>query len=142
VCPHHNHEYLNLSAVTIELVWPPTVTVMSATPDGPRGAVAVHFVAVAHATLADAVLPNFTIVWPVAVAKPVPAIVTLVPTEPLAGATPVTVGLPAVVYVYWSPGAGGLIWPATVAVMSIVPVPLGALAVHCVLELQLTPVAA
>ena len=83
-----------LSAEVVALGPPAVVTVISTVPALSAGAVAVMLVALVTVKLGAFVVPKLTAV---ALVKPVPVIVTLVPPAlgPDAGLTPVTVGTAA-----------------------------------------------
>jgi hypothetical protein len=112
------------------------VTVTSTTP-APAGAAAVICVAETKVTLVAGTVPNLTVD---AVVKPDPSIVTTLPPAagPEVGLTLVTLGT----YVNWSFDDVAEVSPDVVTVISTTPtVPAGAVAVICVAESNVTPVA-
>jgi hypothetical protein len=126
------------SAAEVALVPPGEATRMSTVPV-PAGEVAVICVAEFIVNEVAAVPPNVTAV---ALVKPVPVRVTEVPPAagPDVGEMPVTAG--AGRKVNWSADEVALVPPPVVTVMSTVPVPAGDVAVICVAESTVKPVAA
>ena len=117
---------------------PPGVVTVTSTVPEPAGEVAV--ICVADSALSELALvePNLTSLAPV---RFVPVIVTVVPPAagPLVGSTFVTVG--AGMYVNWSPEPVELVPPGVLTVTSTVPEPAGEVAVTCVADSALTPLA-
>ncbi|BBH18908.1 hypothetical protein Back11_02530 [Paenibacillus baekrokdamisoli] len=118
---------------------PPVVVTLTSTVPEPAGAVAVICVAEFTVKPVAAVAPNVTAVAP---DRFVPNNVTLVPPDigPDVGEMPVIVG--AAMNVYWSAADVVDVPPVVVTLTSTVPEPAGAVAVICVAEFTLKPVAA
>jgi hypothetical protein len=119
---------------------PPVVVTLTSTVPEPAGAVAVICVAEFTVKPVAAVAPNVTAVAP---DRFVPVNVTVVPpvVGPAVGEMLVIVGAP--MNVYWSAADVADVPPAVVTLTSTVPaLPAGAVAVICVAEFTVKPVAA
>ncbi len=79
---------------------PTVTTTWTICPAVPAGDMAVHFVSKVHVTFGDAIVPNFTVVFPAVLLNPVPVITTGVPPAagPVAGRILLTDTKAAAVY--------------------------------------------
>jgi hypothetical protein len=129
--------YVNSSAVATAEVPADVVTVISSTPTASTGAVTVICDAETKVTPVAAVVPNLTVE---AAVKPDPLTVTTVPplAGPELGLMPVTLGTK----LNSSAVDTADVLPDVVTVTSSIPAPAGAVAVICVAETSVTPVAA
>jgi hypothetical protein len=87
---------MKVKLAPVGLVWPLTETVTETAPEPVAGAVTVNEVALAAVTLAVAD-PNWAMLLPGVVLKPVPVIVTTWLGGPLVGESEVTEGVTAIV---------------------------------------------
>ena len=131
---------MNPSAEEVAEVPPGVVIVRSTVPADSKGDVTLQLVADEQLTKVAPVPPKLAVVLPGT--KPVPETVTAVPplSGPTLGLMAVTLGITS--YVNWSAEEIEVVPPGVVTVRSTMPAePEGALAVHEVVDEQLTAVA-